>query len=216
MGHTDRDVRRCAVGAIRRMLQVGIDKSRVKVTTGLSLSASDAASTVSEALGKLDSTDVRMRRVAVGAVAEAVLVLETLLLRKRRSWWQLEAEAEVSRQACASAVAECKTFRFRFVQHPEFPAFRVPNEFFHVPATMAAPPEDEEPPEWESLDALLDHLMRQERELQQRATELESKEATLSKHLRQSAEEVEKERSLLDSLRARVLSSEAGDDDGEG
>ncbi len=38
---------------------------------------------------------------------------------------------------------------------------RVMNTYFHVPATMAPPPESDEAPEWESLDALLLHLRTQ-------------------------------------------------------
>ena len=38
---------------------------------------------------------------------------------------------------------------------------RVINTYFHVPATMAPPPESDEAPEWESLDALLLHLRTQ-------------------------------------------------------
>jgi hypothetical protein len=139
------------------MLQEGMEKSQGKKrTAGLSLSVSDAASTVADALSKLDAPDVRMRRSAVGAVAEAVLVLESVLLRRRSALCHQQEAAAAAARASAAAVVECKTFRFRFVPHPELHGIRIPNEFFHVPATCAAPPEDEVPAEWERLDASLD------------------------------------------------------------
>jgi hypothetical protein len=190
------------------MLQMGVEKSQgKKPTAGMSVSVSDAASTVTNALSKLDAPDVRMRRSAVGAVAEGVLVLEAVLLRRRSAWWHQQEAAAAAARASAAAVVECKTFRFRFVQHPELHGIRIPNEFFHVPATLAAPPEDEFPAEWESLDTLLDYFTRLTWVLRERAETLESEEALASKQLRQSVSQLEAQRTLLDSLRARVFSS---------
>jgi hypothetical protein len=104
-------------------------------------------------------------------------------------WWAEEAAASEAAAAAADAVAETATFRVRFrdpsagerKQEKEKenanananesgssggPAElnrgrRVINTYFHVPATMAPPPESEEAPEWESLDALLLHLRTQ-------------------------------------------------------
>ena len=105
-------------------------------------------------------------------------------------WWAAEAAATHASRACADAVAETASFRVRFrdpsagEQEQEAekenanananesggsggpPAElkrgrRVVNTYFHVPATMAPPPESDEAPEWESLDALLLHLRTQ-------------------------------------------------------
>ena len=94
-------------------------------------------------------------------------MLETLVLGARRSWWQLEDQAEAAARACDDAVLETSCFGFRFIhvdgtdtegteQAGGRGAKQELNPLFHVPGTLAAPAAEDARPEWESLDALIE------------------------------------------------------------